>query len=197
MLVGVFDPHNLFFPLDRVFGHFNRLVKQVVILKCVHVKPAVNSDFGRLDRIPSQSTNLQQLGDGDVPLLDRLESGGKAFGNWVLYTTCGYGERLWRVIYISVVIVLAWGLFYTVLTKGTEGAVSSSGLDSPLELLSSSGFVMLGKNIYFSIVTFTTLGYGDVRPVGTVARALAGVESFLGALLLALVVFVLGRRVAW
>jgi len=141
--------------------------------------------------------NLQQLGDGDVPLLDRLESGGKAFGNWVLYTTCGYGERLWRVIYISVVIVLAWGLFYTVLTKGTEGAVSSSGLDSPLELLSSSGFVMLGKNIYFSIVTFTTLGYGDVRPVGTVARALAGVESFLGALLLALVVFVLGRRVAW
>jgi voltage-gated potassium channel Kch len=57
--------------------------------------------------------------------------------------------------------------------------------------------VVRGLNLYFSVVTFTTLGYGDIRPIGTTARFLAGLESFVGALMVALVVFVLGRRVSW
>lgn len=49
-------------------------------------------------------------------------------------------------------------------------------------------------NLYFSVVTFTTLGYGDIQPSNAATRALAGVESLLGAALIALLVFVLGRR---
>lgn len=56
---------------------------------------------------------------------------------------------------------------------------------------------ILLSNIYFSAVTFTTLGYGDVQPASSTAEALATVESFLGALLMALLVFVLGRRTNW
>ena len=51
--------------------------------------------------------------------------------------------------------------------------------------------------IYFSIVTFTTLGYGDLHPVGT-ARAIAAAEALLGylcmGLLIGVVVFLLTRR---
>jgi len=56
---------------------------------------------------------------------------------------------------------------------------------------------ILLANLYFSAVTFTTLGYGDIQPASPLAQVLASVESFLGALLIALLVFVLGRQTAW
>ena len=47
--------------------------------------------------------------------------------------------------------------------------------------------------LYFSIVTFTTLGYGDIAPVG-LARAVACSEALLGAFMMALFIFVFCRR---
>ncbi len=54
---------------------------------------------------------------------------------------------------------------------------------------------VLFKSLYFSVITFSTLGYGDIQPVGTGARTIAATESFLGSLLMALLVFVLTRRI--
>jgi len=39
-----------------------------------------------------------------------------------------------------------------------------------------------GNFIYFSFVTLTTVGYGDIAPVHPMARALANVESIIGQL---------------
>ena len=52
------------------------------------------------------------------------------------------------------------------------------------------------RSLYFSVVTFTTLGYGDISPVGDTARAIAGLEALIGQLLVALLVFVLTRRIS-
>ncbi len=50
--------------------------------------------------------------------------------------------------------------------------------------------------LYFSIVTFTTLGYGDLRPCANVtwARMVASLEAFIGAFMIALFVWTLARR---
>lgn len=37
-----------------------------------------------------------------------------------------------------------------------------------------------GRFLYLSAVTITTLGYGDIVPIGTIARALVAIESVLG-----------------
>ena len=42
--------------------------------------------------------------------------------------------------------------------------------------------------VYFSFVTLTTVGYGDVTPVGEVARNLAVVEALLGQVFLAILI---------
>jgi voltage-gated potassium channel Kch len=47
--------------------------------------------------------------------------------------------------------------------------------------------------LYFSTVTFTTLGYGDYRPEGRL-QAVAAVEVSLGAVLIALLTVVFARR---
>ncbi|MFC7197045.1 ion channel [Halosimplex aquaticum] len=46
-------------------------------------------------------------------------------------------------------------------------------------------------------MTFATLGYGDIQPIGAWARFLAGTLSIVGSLLSALLVFVLARLVTW
>ncbi len=51
--------------------------------------------------------------------------------------------------------------------------------------------------LYYSFVTLTTLGYGDITPVHSVARTLAYLEAVVGQLYIAvLIAGLLGRRVA-
>lgn len=47
-------------------------------------------------------------------------------------------------------------------------------------------------SLYFSIVTFTTLGYGDYRPRGA-CKILADATALIGAFMLALFILVLSR----
>jgi hypothetical protein len=49
--------------------------------------------------------------------------------------------------------------------------------------------------LYFSVVTFATLGLGDVHPAGDFGRFIAASEGLAGAFLTAVFVFSLGRRV--
>lgn len=39
--------------------------------------------------------------------------------------------------------------------------------------------------LYFSIITITTLGYGDICPVGTIAKFLTSIEVFMGIIIVA------------
>ena len=47
--------------------------------------------------------------------------------------------------------------------------------------------------LYFSVVTFTTLEYGDFRPIGRL-RFLASVEALFGIFFVALSIFAFARK---
>ncbi len=49
------------------------------------------------------------------------------------------------------------------------------------------------NSIYFSVVTFTTLGYGDISPLGF-ARFIAAFEAFMGSFTMALFVVVFVKK---
>lgn len=112
-----------------------------------------------------------------------------------------HGESPYRVIGISLLSVLSWAILYPfagIQDQEKEQPVTwANALDSSESLLEMmvNLSATLGESIYFSTVTFTTLG-GAMRPL-TWAKGLATVESFLGSLLMALLVFVLGRRATW
>ncbi len=102
---------------------------------------------------------------------------------------CGYGERPLRVIIFSVSLITFFATlyFFSGLSFSGESLAFNSTL-SPWENIK----VFFGA-LYFSVVTFTTLGYGDVAPIG-IARALAAFEAFLGSFTLALFVVVFVKK---
>jgi len=110
----------------------------------------------------------------------------------------GYGSSIKQVAWTSIAVILGFGFLYPLI-----GGIGGPEKVSPTYMIYSfdSFGIMIPDNIltflnsiYFSIVTFTTLGYGDLQPASMPVRIAASVESLIGNILLAAVIFVLGRR---
>jgi len=102
---------------------------------------------------------------------------------------CGYGEAPLRVIIFSMLIIFSFALIYFFL-----GIAHG---DKVIQFLSMNSFgenaVNFLNSLYFSVVTFTTLGYGDLSPHGW-TRAFAAIEAFVGSFSLALFVVVFVKK---
>ncbi|MCD6427113.1 MAG: pentapeptide repeat-containing protein, partial [Caldisericaceae bacterium] len=102
--------------------------------------------------------------------------------NKILYITSSYGESWPKIIFTALSVIGICALFYW-----WKSGIVYSACSNP-----ARGF---STNLYFSIVTFTTLGYGDLHPASTGARIVAGFEAFLGAFLLAYFVVIVSRKI--
>ncbi len=102
---------------------------------------------------------------------------------------CGYGEEPYRVVLFSLFLIVAFAFVYSFLgiTDG-EKLYATQLSSSPREFLEN-----LSNALYFSVVTFTTVGYGDLTPVG-ITRLFAAIEAFLGSFTLALFVVVFVKK---
>lgn len=101
-----------------------------------------------------------------------------------------YGESFSRILGISIGIVIAfWLLFLTTGTVQTTGgnAVTLNGLTTEP--------VLVWETLYHSMLVFFT-GGGPLTPTSTTGQLFTAMESISGPILLALLVFVLGRRAA-
>ena len=104
---------------------------------------------------------------------------------------CGYGENPLRLIAFSVAFIFVCSLFYFSLGIVHSGEIiglslQNSFFQNMMDLLSC---------IYFSVVTFTTLGYGDLTPIGLV-RPVAALEAFTGSFSIALFVVLLYKKMS-
>jgi uncharacterized protein YjbI with pentapeptide repeats len=117
----------------------------------------------------------------------RIGAAGRWVTTWFLGLVAGYGERPQRVLVVALLVILGSGLAYPAL-----GGIETDG---GIVTYANAGASAVLDSLYFSVVTFTTLGLGDVEPVGSLARAVVGAEALAGAFLTALFVFALGRSV--
>ena len=84
-------------------------------------------------------------------------------------------------VYFLVGVV--WLMLYSLAIQFEPDAILSNG--KPLDASLEEGPVTL---LYFSFVTLTTLGYGDVVPNSAVARMLASGEAITGQLFVAILI---------
>ena len=113
--------------------------------------------------------------------------------NWYLHR---HGESLRRLLGVSGLLILFCGAVYAgggIARENPEATyrITLADLTNPVATL-----VDLLNGLYFSVITFSTIGYGDFYPASPLSRLLVGIESLAGALFTAMFVFVIGRRVA-
>lgn len=100
----------------------------------------------------------------------------------------GYGERPIRVLGAGAVIIFLCALFYC-------SDVASFAFQYGLERTQQSDHLAFPEGLYYSTVTFTTLGFGDIYPAADIlTRVVTMLESLAGACLMALFVVTLSKR---
>lgn len=102
---------------------------------------------------------------------------------------CGYGEEPARVILFSMLIIFSFAIIYFFL------GITDGDKNFSIATSESIGHVFgnILRSLYFSVVTFTTVGYGDLAPVG-ITRLFAAIEAFVGSFTLALFVVVFVKK---
>jgi Ion channel len=87
-------------------------------------------------------------------------------------------ERIFAALDTYLLAGVLFGVSYWMLEQALPGSFG----------VSRGGSLTQAKAIYFSFVTITTLGYGDVVPTGDAARGLAILEAVGGQMYLAVLV---------
>ena len=106
---------------------------------------------------------------------------------FLLRWTTAYGASLPRLFATWAVLIGSFtSVYYLLAFSGAQlFNPTSPGLRFPLSF---------GRALYFSIITFTTLGYGDIQPMPGLGSALTATEAILGGIMMALTVLVVGRK---
>ena len=87
-------------------------------------------------------------------------------------------DRIFGSIVLYLLIGLVWAIIYAMVDSSLPTAFSGAR--------GTHGDPTVW--VYFSLVTLTTLGYGDITPVARVARSLATLEALIGQLYPAIII---------
>lgn len=98
-----------------------------------------------------------------------------AIAAYVLSTESVTLEQVAATLCAYLMLGTAWSFAYTLIDIGFPGSFTKTSMH-------------YADYNYFSFVTLTTLGYGDIAPVSKVARAFAIVEAIVGQFFLAVLV---------
>ena len=120
----------------------------------------------------------------DQDFLDTLEAQLKGTRRMFLFRAWGlidYGRSLLRVAAISFGLAAVYGSIYRIFPSILDYSGSARSWFTPY---------------YFSIVTYTTLGFGDVKPANFAGEMIVSSEVILGYTTLGLLLSVLAQNIA-
>ncbi|WP_346936213.1 ion channel [Clostridium sp.] len=123
----------------------------------------------------------------------RTLKGRKKFYSYVANIVCGYGEKPYRSFMLSLIIILIFALLYMI-----TGISCASGIIGFRGLIDNFSVGMLLKNviycIHFSLVTFSTVGYGDLLPYNMSGIILTSIEIIMGIIMIGIWTSTLVRK---
>jgi hypothetical protein len=101
------------------------------------------------------------------------------------------GDKINGAICVYLLIGITWGLLFSVIDTVRPGSFQMA------EAAGARPEDKLGLFIYYSFVTLSTVGYGDILPLSPVARSFAFVEAVVGQMYLAtLIARLVGLHIA-
>jgi len=105
------------------------------------------------------------------------------FWSKMVDVTCGYGEKPFRIITFSIFFMFCHAIIYFLTGITHSSGIVRFSIHNGLK----ENIICFLNTCYYSVVTFTTLGYGDYAPIG-ISKLFAIIEAYSGAFLMALFV---------
>lgn len=108
------------------------------------------------------------------------------FADWIKWALCGYGERPSHTFFTIVASTLFFAVLYFF------GGIDANGyvIDYCIAKLGEAGILQImrdyGHCLFFSVTTFSTVGYGNYVPLGAYSSLFAAVHMLTGVGLCAL-----------
>lgn len=168
-------------PLWLLWGSFSLLV--LTAMNTLRHKGVLLSIAATLGLLNLSLLLLEQLIDLPTPLSDGI--GLIAFYLLLVYALFNRtiherpvtGELLYGLLALYLQLALAFAAAFHVINGLQPNAFSSASSD-----------MQLHDFIYYSLVTLTTVGYGDIHALAPAARLLAGAEAVAGVMFIAVAV---------
>jgi Ion channel len=88
------------------------------------------------------------------------------------------GDRVFGAVVLYLLLGLIWAVAYNIVETSSPGSFAGRATENSA----------LADWAYFSFVTLTTVGYGDITPVAQSARSLAILEALVGQLYPAVII---------
>ena len=98
-------------------------------------------------------------------------------------------DKIYGAICVYLLLGMLWAAFYGILEITQPGSFWFPEHDSPQTLVEQRDYRALEHELsFYSYVTLTTLGYGDITPVTHRARQLSWLEALFGQLFIAITI---------
>lgn len=122
---------------------------------------------------------------------------GKWFKRFVLYKTCGFGERPYRTLRLCIYIILICSFLYLFLgIDNSKEPILYLGIYHNLDSIFPNGYIIKNvtvwefisdyfTSVYFSIISFATIGYGDYSPLTPLSKAVVCFQAIISVILVA------------
>jgi hypothetical protein len=164
---------------SKAYYHEKLMAKHDAFWRCFHLR--------KLDYLAEEQETGWFSG-----LLNRTRAFFRWFGLWFLHVFAGFGERWWRTALwgIGFVFLCAF-LYWWGSNAGWAPLIYDVGaIETRIALVTS-----FWDCLYFSVVTFATLGFGDISPLfGTWTKVIAVAEVVMGYVFLGTLVTLIARK---
>ncbi len=111
----------------------------------------------------------------------------------ILDYLCGFGERPFNAFFTSVAFIIFFGVLYYFLGFYMNGRVINYDFKIDIKGFTINNIKDLFNAIHFSMVTFTTVGYGNAIPLG-MSKIINMFEMFIGVIMVAVFTSTLVRK---
>ena len=107
------------------------------------------------------------------------------------HITTGYGEKVGNIFYSAIWIIIVCTFFY-----GIEGVSYKEQVLGFFGDVEQNGGILyvIGNLFYFSVVVFSTVGFGDIVPIGPIGKSIVIFEGIIGSLIMAVLIIALYKQ---
>ena len=117
-------------------------------------------------------------------------------GSKLIELTTGYGEKLRNIVFTIIGVILVCMVLY-----GIEGVNYSDPVNGSRTIsffgddIQKFGLLnTLGNLFYFSVVVYSTVGFGEMIPIGILGKSVMIFEGIMGGLILAILIIAVYKK---